>query len=103
MVVVVYLISSSIGPKTYVGSTFDLKRRIKGHKCDVSGKCTSNILVKEYGKDNLIFTVLETCTNTTRYQCEKYWINFIPNTVNKHWAVKPPISRWISGKFTDSM
>lgn len=97
---VVYLISSTKGCKTYVGSTMNLRKRKQEHM-RYGNKCSSSILLHEYGKDNLIFTVLETCTEKTRYTCEQYWINFIPNTVNKQLALYPPKPTWTSGRFID--
>ena len=76
----VYLMSSAVGPKTYVGSTRDMVHRKSKHKC--SSECTSEILIKEYGWDNIIFTVLEECTVERQRECEQYWIDFVPNTVN---------------------
>jgi group I intron endonuclease len=95
---VVYLISSTKGCKTYVGSTKNLQERKRGHM-SCRNACNSSILIREYGKDNLIFTVLETCTEETRYICEQYWINFIPNTVNKQPKSSKP--SWTSGRFID--
>lgn len=71
---------SKMGPKTYVGSTSDMDRRKWGHKNTIG--CASRILIDEYGWDNIIFTVLEECTIERRHECEQYWIDFVPNTVN---------------------
>ena len=76
----VYLMSSEKGPKTYVGSAGDMAERKRGHKRQ--SVCTSRILIDEYGWDNIIFTVLEECTTERRWECEQYWIDFVPNTVN---------------------
>ena len=76
----IYMMCSKMGPKTYVGSTSDLVKRRRHHKS--KPECTSRILVEEYGWDNIIFTVLEECTAERRWECEQYWIDFVPNTVN---------------------
>ena len=76
---------SKMGPKTYVGSTSDLVARKRHHKTN-SDYCKSGILVEEYGWDNIIFTVLEECTVEKRKECEQYWIDFVPNTVNSNKA-----------------
>jgi len=76
----IYMMSSKMGPKTYVGSTNDMVKRKYVHKNN--SKCTSGILIEEYGWDNIIFTVLEECTVEQRNECEQYWIDFVPNTVN---------------------
>ena len=78
---VVYLISSKMGSMTYVGSTADLAHRKSQHK-RATNNCASKQLIKEYGWDNLIFTVLEECTMEQRKECEQYWIDFVPHTVN---------------------
>jgi len=77
----VYLMSSAVGPKTYVGSTSDMVKRKYVHK-NPSTHCSSAILIEEYGWDNIIFTILEECTAERRAECEQYWIDFVPNTVN---------------------
>jgi hypothetical protein len=111
---VVYLISSRLGSKTYVGSSDNYTNRIKTHKCGDTSN--SHILLEEYGADNLIFTVLEECRFCDRDECEQYWIDFIPNTVNKKVCIysKPKISppkiarskkisspKWTSGTYSD--
>jgi len=97
-----------MGPKTYVGSTTRYKARMRSHFSNRDGT-TSHILIDEYGKDNLIFTILETCTVANRYICEQYWLDFVPNTVNICNAVKKhkPLReskkpKWISGTFKES-
>ena len=77
----VYLMSSAVGPKTYVGSSSDMASRKGVHK-NPSTYCSSAILIEEYGWDNIIFTILEECTAERRAECEQYWIDFVPNTVN---------------------
>ena len=76
----VYMMCSKVGPKTYVGSSNDMVGRKRHHKCYPS--CASKILIEEYGWNNIIFTVLEECTVERRLECEQYWIDFVPNTVN---------------------
>jgi hypothetical protein len=51
-----------------------------------TNECTSRILIEEYGWDNIVFTVLEECTAERRKECEQYWIDFVPNTVNVYRA-----------------
>lgn len=80
--ITVYMMCSKMGPKTYVGSTSDLVKRKANHKSVITSNCASKILVEEYGWDNIIFTVLEECTVERRLECEQYWIDFVPNTVN---------------------
>ena len=77
----VYLMSSAVGPKTYVGSSSNMAMRKGVHK-NPSTYCSSSILIEEYGWDNIVFTVLEECTAERRGECEQYWIDFVPNTVN---------------------
>ena len=83
------MISSTKGEKTYVGSTTDMKKRIKEHKN--RNKCSSYKLKEEYGWDNLQFTVLEECANDARREREQHWMNVTPNTVNDRRVVPDPI------------
>ena len=85
----IYMISSTKGEKTYVGSTTDMKKRIKEHKN--RNKCSSYKLKEEYGWDNLQFTVLEECANDARREREQHWMNVTPNTVNDRRVVPDPI------------
>jgi len=78
---VVYLISSKMGSMTYVGSTVNLAHRKSQHK-RARNRCASKQLINEYGWDNIVFTVLEECTMEQRKECEQYWIDFVPHTVN---------------------
>jgi len=78
----IYSITSMKGNKVYIGSTtMTLARRKSAHKRD--NRCTSVLLKKEYGWDNLIFTVLEECHVEQQLERERFHIDNIENTVNK--------------------
>ena len=83
----IYSITSDKGNKVYIGSTTaSLNDRKRQHKYDSKrNDCIrgSKILIEEYGWENCIFAILEECTLEQRYERERWYIENIPNTVNK--------------------
>lgn len=86
---VVYSITSDKGDKVYVGSTINFERRIRDHKDIKHNRCTSEILVNEYGYENLKFNILEHTTAEDRYIRERHHLDNTLNTVNK---MRPVVS-----------
>ena len=73
----IYLIQ--IKEHKYVGSSFNIKRRLHEHKKDLKANnhCSSILQnsYNKYGIESVIISVLEFCGEGMRLQQEKYWIN----------------------------
>lgn len=75
--VYVYKWTNFHNAKSYIGSTYDLKKR--GHEHRHNSK-TRNFYfynaVRKYGWSSFIFQVLEECTSENRNDRENYWIKY---------------------------
>lgn len=69
--------------RCYIGSTIrSMKKRLLGHFYKRS-RCTSNILIDQYGKDKIKYVILEECETSIRKVRERYWIENTENIINK--------------------
>lgn len=76
----VYIILNKENGKFYVGSSIDVRKRIKGHKVDLEKNKHHSILLQraynKYGKDNFIFKLMEEI-KAEELECrEQYWLDF---------------------------
>ena len=60
----IYLITNSLNGKKYVGQSIDIQRRFKEHQSNSRYKLGReiDIAIKEYGKENFTYEVLEECS-----------------------------------------
>lgn len=76
----IYMISSKKNTKFYIGSTIKLKARHYQHCADYKYGYSSKALLELSDNDsfnNLIFTVVEVCTNLANLKTmEQFYINF---------------------------
>ncbi len=81
----IYKLHSEKGDKVYIGSTINLKRRIKDHynpsKIKIK-ECASYILMEEYGRENVMHSVLEETDIDNKLIRERYWIEQHNTSVN---------------------
>ncbi len=78
----VYTITNLVNGKIYVGSTMDsFKRRCYNHYSSLSRGIHKNKHLQssynKYGKDNLLFEILEICELPYCLSQEQYWINML--------------------------
>ena len=72
----IYLITNSLNGKKYVGQSIDIQRRFKEHQSNSRYKLGReiDIAIKEYGKENFTYEVLEECSKEMLDKKEIYWI-----------------------------
>jgi len=112
----IYLITSSVNGKRYVGSAASLRSRKNDHFSALKNRTHINRHlqnhVNKYGLDNLIFSIVEFCTKEKLIEREQYYIN----TLNPEFNIcliagsslgvkfskkaKQKISEALKGKFT---
>jgi group I intron endonuclease len=77
----IYTITNLINNKIYVGSSIDIKNRLKQHiKCLKGNYHDNDYLQKsfnKYGIDNFAFEVLEYCDKNLCVHLEQYWMNLL--------------------------
>jgi len=83
----VYQIQSKSNGKRYIGSSINIKRRIKyGHLRELkNGEHWNKYLLKhihKYGIEDLTFSVLECCSKEKLIEREQYWIDIIKPEFN---------------------
>ena len=75
----VYQIRNIINGKLYIGSSKNLKSRFQTHQKNLRNNYHENQHLQraynKYGKDNIIFEVIEICAIENQYLCEQYWID----------------------------
>ena len=76
----VYKITNTVNNKIYIGSSIDVKGRIKGHKRDLRKNRHINKHLQrswnKYGEGNFIFEIIELCsTNDNLLVREQYYID----------------------------
>ena len=69
----IYKIENLINHKIYVGQSIHIERRWKEH-CQPSAKSLISAAIKEYGKENFLFQVLEECSREELNEKEDYYI-----------------------------
>ena len=91
----IYKITNLINGKSYIGQSVHIERRWTEH-CLPSATSLIARKIKEYGKENFSFEIIEECTSEELDQKEEYYIHFynslVPNGYN--------ISDSIEGKQT---
>lgn len=114
---VIYKIQSPSG-KTYVGKTYDLRKRINAHKRSVR-KGSSIILhnsIRKYGWDAHILSVIEEVDDEKLNEREILWIAELKTYCYEHkmglnmtkggdgqrstWMHKTELRKWVSNKFS---
>ena len=81
--VLIYKLYTDNSEDCYVGRTStSMELRLNTH-FSKTNKCSSNILIDKYGKENIKYIILEKCTTENQYDREKYWINHTDNCINK--------------------
>ena len=72
----IYKITNKINGNAYIGQSVNIKKRLENHKC-----CNGNAdfplykAIKEYGKDNFTYEILEQCTKEELNSRELYYIH----------------------------
>lgn len=72
----IYKITNKLNGKCYIGQSINIKKRLENHKC-----CNGDLnfplykAIKEYGKDNFIYEILEQCTKEELNNKELYYIH----------------------------
>lgn len=81
----IYKIENLVNHKIYVGQSINIERRWKEH-CYPSTKSLISLAIKEYGKENFSFQILEECLQDELNEKEDYYIQkfncIVPNGYN---------------------
>jgi|DEB0MinimDraft_6_1074348.scaffolds.fasta_scaffold06033_2 group I intron endonuclease len=87
----VYCIHSLITGKKYIGSSKNLKERIKGHFKPSHWKNNYPLYddMKLYGKENFVWGVVEKVEEKDMVEREKYWITELNSIVEGYNKVRP--------------
>lgn len=90
----IYKITNKITNQSYIGQSVHIERRWTEH---CNSKCNSYIgqAIKQYGKNNFTFEIIEECSIKELNNKEEYWINFFntlkPNGYNLVSSINAPI------------
>lgn len=100
----IYAIINIVNDKHYVGSAKNLKNRKHDHFRKLKYRTHSNNHLQaaydKVGINNLIFVILENCTNVDLVSHEQYWINKL-DVVNAGYNQRPTAHNQIGYKHTD--
>ena len=81
----IYKITNKINGKVYIGQSIHIERRWKEH-CRQSTNSVISDAIKQYGKENFIFEVIEECNQEELNEKEEYYIqlynSIVPNGYN---------------------
>ena len=81
----IYKITNKITKQCYIGQSVHIERRWEEH-CRPSATSLISKAIKEYGKENFIFEIIEECSANQLAEKEQYWITFynslVPNGYN---------------------
>ena len=81
----IYKITNLITNKSYIGQSVDIYRRWKEH-CRLSSSSLIAKKIRQYGKENFSFEILEGCELSQLNEKEQYWIQYydtiVPNGYN---------------------
>lgn len=81
----IYKIENLINHKKYIGQSVHIERRFQEH-CQPSTNSLISKAIKEFGKENFSFEIIEECKVEELNQKERYYINFynslVPNGYN---------------------
>lgn len=76
----IYQIRNLITNKIYIGSTSNLKNRIRDHKSYLRNRTHQNILLQraydKYGLNNFEFSILELCSVDKLIELEQSWLDW---------------------------
>lgn len=76
----IYIIINRITKKCYIGSSLDIKGRLRDHKKSLNDKNHHSILLQrswnKHGEDNFKFEVVEYCPLNLLLEREQYWMDF---------------------------
>lgn len=81
----VYLIFNKVNNKYYIGSTKNIKQRLRDHFYDLIKNVCRNIYMKQDFKgneENYYFDILEYCNIEERFSKEQIWLNCCYNDSN---------------------
>lgn len=85
MAIGIYKITNKINNKVYIGQSVHIERRWSEH-CFPSKESVIAKAIKEYGKENFLFEIIEECNVEELDAREKYWIQYydcmVPNGYN---------------------
>ena len=76
----VYQIRNRVNGKVYIGSSINLKGRLKDHLGYLKRNKHDNPKLQhsfnKYGIDNFVFEIIEFCEREDRFNVEQYWIDY---------------------------
>lgn len=82
----IYMIVNIINNHKYVGSSVNIKRRLEIHKANLRHNHHDNSHLQnawnKYGENNFVFSVLESCSQETRFEREQFYIDTIKPEYN---------------------
>ena len=77
----IYKIINKVNQKVYVGSSIDIKSRIRNHKSDLRGNrhhCSHlQYAYNKYGESNFEAKVIERCDREVLLERERYWMEYL--------------------------
>ena len=73
----IYKITNKNNNKVYIGQSNNLERRYKEHfEWNNNSTQYIDLLIKDLGKDNFLYEIIEECSFSELDDKEKYWINY---------------------------
>lgn len=73
----IYKITNKLNNKVYIGQSSNLERRYKEHfEWNNNSTQYIDLLIKDLGKDNFSYEIIEECSFSELDNKEKYWINY---------------------------
>ena len=79
----IYKIENKINGKVYIGQSVDIYRRFRSHRHNAynsKNKETYNLYlytaIRNYGKENFTYTIVEQCDKSMLNERERYWIGY---------------------------
>jgi len=95
----IYQIQSQINGKIYVGSAINLLKRNTEHFSDLVIKVRHNTYLQnhynKYGKDDLLFSIIEFCPKEKLLEREQYWIDTLKPQFNLYPIAGSPLgTKW---------
>ena len=73
----IYKITNKNNNKVYIGQSNNLERRYKEHfEWNNNSTQYIDLLIKDLGKDNFLYEIIEECSFSELDDREKYWINY---------------------------
>lgn len=84
----IYKITNLVNKKIYIGSSSNLKTRIKTHKNNLNKNKHINQYLQnawnKYGEENFMFEIIEKCSNEIKIKREQYWLDFTKCYIRKN-------------------